>query len=71
MTGSCFKKKDTSPPVCGVHNVTVSEHRISIDSNAPGLGQVICFLCPVSRAVVDEEEKMQAKSNTGKRTQQL
>jgi len=25
-----------------------------IDANAPGLGQITCYLCPVSRAVVQE-----------------
>ena len=60
MTQSCFKKKDSNPPVCGVHNVTVAQQKVAIDENAPALGQVICFRCPVSQSIVREEERMRA-----------
>jgi hypothetical protein len=57
MAQQCFEKKDIQTPVCGVHNVALQQNQISIDSNAPGLGQITCYLCPVSRAVVQEPRK--------------
>jgi hypothetical protein len=54
MMQQCYVKKDPKQPVCAVHNVVLEQNRISIDSNAPGLGQITCYLCPVSRAVVQE-----------------
>jgi len=35
-----------------VHNVALVQNQISIDSNAPGLGHITCYICPVSHAVV-------------------
>jgi hypothetical protein len=65
MTESCFKKKISDPPVCGVHNVAIAQRTISIDSNAPELGRITCYICPVSRAVVREGDGIQeAKFNS-------
>jgi hypothetical protein len=52
MSGMCFQTKDSSSPVCGVHQVPLVQDRILIDSNAPGLGRVTCYVCPVGKAVV-------------------
>ena len=52
MAEQCFRKKNSDPPVCGLHNVALVQNRISIDSNAPGLGHITCYICPVSHAVV-------------------
>jgi hypothetical protein len=57
MAKTCYIKKDSNPPVCSVHNVALVEHQILIDSNAPDLGCVICYRCPVSQAVVPDLEK--------------
>jgi hypothetical protein len=64
MTEHCFEKKDSNPPVCGVHNVALEQSQISIDSNAPALGKITCYKCPVSQAVVHEAKQFRnAKIN--------
>jgi hypothetical protein len=54
MSEQCFKKKNTNPAVCGVHDVALTLHMISIDANAPGLGKISCYRCPVTGAVVPD-----------------
>ncbi len=53
----CFEKRDSDRPVCGVHNVSLIQNRIAIDSNAPGLGIVTCYMCAVSHTVVQEGKR--------------
>jgi hypothetical protein len=50
----CFLSKGSNPPACGVHNTPLIKAQVSIDQNVPQIGQVTCFRCPVSRAVVHE-----------------
>jgi len=52
MATPCFQAKDAMPPVCGVHNVPLVRDRIPIDPNNPQLGQITCYVFPVSREVV-------------------
>jgi hypothetical protein len=52
MAAVCFRKKNSHPPVCGVHNVALVESKLPIDANAPHLGHVTGYVCPVSRQVV-------------------
>lgn len=52
MAEHCFRKKDSNPPLCGVHNVLLVEGEASIDPLAPYLGSVTCLICPISRLVV-------------------
>jgi hypothetical protein len=59
MAESCFKKKNTNPPACGVHNVALVEDRVSIDSNAPGLGKITCYRCPATGTVVPDGKRSQ------------
>ena len=54
MTEQCFNRKDSNPPICGVHKVAVVQRQVSIDPFSPGLGRVTCSMCPVSRSVVRE-----------------
>jgi len=61
MAELCFKKNVTNPPVCGVHNVPLKQSQISIDGNAPGLGQINCLKCPVSRVVALDAQRFQAR----------
>jgi hypothetical protein len=63
MTEQCFMKKDSNPPVCGVHNKTLQRIKVSIDSQAAWLGNVTCDLCPASRAVVREPKQPQSRSS--------
>lgn len=69
MTESCFKKKISDPPVCGVHNVAIVQRIISIDSNAPELGHITCDMCPVSRSVVREVMGFKRRSSILRTTQ--
>jgi hypothetical protein len=33
MTEPCFRKKDSDPPVCGVHHAILLQKMVSIDAN--------------------------------------
>jgi len=50
----CMLKKDSTLPLCDTHNVMLKEQQIPIDSNAPALGRITCYVCPVSNSVVRE-----------------
>lgn len=52
MAALCFREKDSYPPVCGIHNVALVESKLPIDQNAPHLGYVTGYVCPVSGQVV-------------------
>ena len=54
MLKYCFKKTNTNPPVCAVHDVALVLHLIAIDLNAPGLGKIACYRCSVTGAVVPD-----------------
>jgi hypothetical protein len=54
MDRPCFQAKDSIPPLCGVHNVQLVRETIPIDRNNPPLGQISCYVCPVSRKVVGD-----------------
>jgi len=55
MAEQCFNKKGSNPPVCGVHNVALETGLIPIDVNAPCLGRISCYVCPVSQIVVPDD----------------
>ena len=63
MAEQCFEKKVSGPPVCGVHNVPLKQSQVSIDRNAPGLGQITCFKCPVSQAVALDAQRLQTRNS--------
>jgi hypothetical protein len=54
MGPQCFLKKDSNPPLCGVHNLPVTRESIPIDPDVPDLGRITCFVCPVSRKVLSD-----------------
>jgi hypothetical protein len=65
----CMLKSDSRVPRCAVHDVLLKKEQISIDSNAPQLGRIDCYVCPISRSVVHEEKGFQcAKINLGRFT---
>lgn len=53
--GPCFRKKNSYPPTCGIHNVVLIDSKLPIDPNAPHLGHIICYVCPVSGKLVADE----------------
>jgi hypothetical protein len=61
----CFRNIDSKQPTCAVHNVPLVQTTISIDQNAPHLGGVPCFICPVSNTVVEELEPPKLQSTEG------
>ena len=50
----CFVREDKNTPVCGIHHVKLEEREIPIDQDAPYLGRINCFVCPVSEKVVPD-----------------
>lgn len=48
----CFRKKDSGPPICDVHHVALVAEMVAIDHIVPHLGQIPCFVCPVSHQVL-------------------
>jgi hypothetical protein len=53
--GPCFRKKTSNPPMCGIHNVVLVESKLPIDPNAPHLGHITGYVCPVSGHLVTDE----------------
>jgi hypothetical protein len=55
MKEQCFRKKDSNPPVCGVHNVPLVQKRLPDEMIAAGYRAFMFLVCPVSGEVLDEE----------------
>lgn len=64
MGPGCFRKKESNPPACGLHNVEFEQRVIAIDENAPYLGRVPCFVCPVSNSVVEDTEMLDPRGRS-------
>jgi hypothetical protein len=54
MPTKCFIKRDSEPPVCGVHNVKLVEHQTSREGLAGGVGNFTFLARPVSGQVFDD-----------------
>jgi len=54
MAELCFIKKDSSPPVCGVHNVRLIMKQLPDELIASGYKGFTFFVCPVSGAVLND-----------------
>jgi hypothetical protein len=54
MAKSCFIKKDSNPPVCGVHNVRLVQHQTSSEQIMGGVGNFTFLVCPVSKQVIED-----------------
>ena len=54
MAEPCYMKKDTNPPICGVHNVPLVQRPSSDDLPTSGFGNFTFLVCPVSGEVVRE-----------------
>jgi hypothetical protein len=54
-TKPCFRKKGSTPPICGVHNVRLVRKEPSAGMVAAGYKGFTFLVCPVSDAVVDDE----------------
>jgi hypothetical protein len=54
MGPRCFFKKDKELLICGIHNVPLVKGSIPIDSIAPHLGRIVCYVCPISLEVLPD-----------------
>jgi hypothetical protein len=64
MGAACFAKGNSNPPLCGVHNVPLVQHRSSEDSRIDYFGSFTFYVCPVSREVVSDPPITQEKAPT-------
>jgi hypothetical protein len=53
----CFRKKDSDPPVCGVHNVPLEQKELPIEFIASGYKSFNFLVCPESGAVVGDASR--------------
>lgn len=54
MTEPCSIKKDSNPPVCGVHNVRLIRKQLPDEMIASGYKRFTFLACPVSGAVLND-----------------
>jgi hypothetical protein len=57
MAERCFRKKDSSPPVCGVHDVRLISKQLPDEMIEEGYKAFTFLVCPVSGAVLNDEKK--------------
>jgi len=57
MAEQCFRKEDSNPPLCGVHDVRLITKQLSDEMIAAGYKPLTFFVCPVSGAVLNDEKK--------------
>jgi hypothetical protein len=55
MAEQCFIKKDSNPPVCGVHNVRLKLKQLSDGLIASGYKGFTFLVCPISGTVLNDE----------------
>jgi hypothetical protein len=55
MEPPCFKKKDSDPPACGLHNVPLVKKQLPAGTLAPGYESFAFLACPVSSQVINDE----------------
>jgi hypothetical protein len=53
MAIHCFRKKDSNPPVCGVHNVPLVPKELPDELIAQGYKAFTFLVCPVSGEVLN------------------
>ena len=56
MATQCFKKKESNPPTCCVHNVPLEPRQLPVELAAAGLKASAFLICPVSDQVLTDEE---------------
>ena|ERR1035438_6331994 len=56
MAKRCFVKKDSNPPICGVHHVLLVQKQVPDELIAAGHTSYSFFVCPVSGTVLNDVE---------------
>jgi hypothetical protein len=54
MGPQCFRRKDSEPPACGVHDLPLMKRQSSDDPEASFFGEFEYLVCPVSGYVVSD-----------------
>jgi hypothetical protein len=54
MAEPCFIKKDSTPPVCGVHNAPLIRKLLPNELISVGFKNITFLACPVSGLAVDD-----------------
>jgi hypothetical protein len=57
MPEPCFIKKDSAPPVCGIHDVRLIKKLIPDELIASLHKEITYLVCPVSRSAINDEKK--------------
>jgi hypothetical protein len=55
MAEQCFRKKNSNPPTCGVHNAPLIRKQLSEELIAAGYKDFTFLICPMSGAVLNDE----------------
>jgi hypothetical protein len=55
MDCRCFRKKDSNPPICGLHNVQLIQKQAHEELSVSGLGIFTYLVCRRSGEVVDQD----------------
>ena len=48
----CFKKPESDPPACGLHQAHLFVSEALVERDAPYLGKTPCYICPATGSVV-------------------
>jgi len=54
MAEQCFKKKDSNPPVCGIHNVPLVQKQLPDEVLGGGYKSFAFLVCPMSGTVLND-----------------
>jgi hypothetical protein len=57
MPDPCFIKKDSAPPICGIHDVPLINKLIPDELIASLQKEITYLVCPVSRSVINDVKK--------------
>jgi hypothetical protein len=55
MAEPCFIRKNSAPPVCGVHNVLLKQKQLPDEMIASGYKGFTFLVCPASGQVLNDE----------------
>ena len=58
MAEQCFRKENSNPPVCGVHDVRLIMKQLPEEMITVGYKPLTFSACPVSGAVLNDEKKL-------------
>gem|GEM_PF-2128234 len=57
MAEPCFSKKDSNPPICGIHNVPLVSKQLPAEMTGGGYKRFAYLVCPVSGSVLNDPTK--------------